>query len=166
VCAIDLAAGLIAAGAHQLALDSELFSAEREDPAVIPPLIEEVLRTASPIHAMYRTANEDVELGGVQIRKGDRMQIDYISASGSSGVQVHAGAESYHWRRTLSELERTLDPGSFLRIHRSYIVNGARIRRVKPLQKGEYAVFLQGNQVLDSGRTYRHVIEHFLEQRG
>ena len=115
-------------------------------------------------HMDQRLALRDEKSGAWQII--DKEEIDYISASGSSGVEVHAGAESYHWRRTLSELERTLDPGSFLRIHRSYIVNGARIRRVKPLQKGEYAVFLQGNQVLDSGRTYRHVIEHFLEQRG
>ena len=30
---------------------------------------------------MYRTANEDVELGGARIRKGDRLQIAYISAN-------------------------------------------------------------------------------------
>jgi cytochrome P450 len=30
---------------------------------------------------MYRTANEDVELGGAHIRKGDRLQIAYISAN-------------------------------------------------------------------------------------
>jgi cytochrome P450 len=77
----ETAAGLIAAGALQLARDPELFLASRQDPAVIPPIIEEVLRTASPIHAMYRTANEDVELGGAQIRKGDRLQIAYISAN-------------------------------------------------------------------------------------
>ncbi|HYR08240.1 MAG TPA: cytochrome P450 [Longimicrobium sp.] len=77
----ETAAGLIAAGALELARDPELFSAARQDPAVIPPMIEEVLRTASPIHAMYRTANEDVELGGAQIRKGDRLQIAYISAN-------------------------------------------------------------------------------------
>jgi cytochrome P450 len=77
----ETTAGLIAAGALQLARDPELFSAAREDPAVIPPIIEEVLRTASPIHAMYRTANEDVELGGAHIRKGDRLQIAYISAN-------------------------------------------------------------------------------------
>lgn len=77
----ETTAGLIAAGAHRLAIDPELFSAAKQDPAIIPPLIEEVLRTASPIHAMYRTANEDVELGGVHIRKGDRLQIAYISAN-------------------------------------------------------------------------------------
>lgn len=77
----ETTAGLIAAGALQLALDPELFSAARSDPAVIPPLVEEVLRTASPVHAMYRTATEDVELGGVHIKKGERLQIAYISAN-------------------------------------------------------------------------------------
>lgn len=115
-------------------------------------------------HSDQRLALRDERSGAWQII--DKEQIDYIAANGSAGVDVHAGAESYHWRRTLTDLERTLDPDSFLRIHRSFIVNGARIRRVKPLQKGEYAVFLQGDAVLDSGRTYRHVIERFLEQRG
>jgi two-component system LytT family response regulator len=115
-------------------------------------------------HPDHRLALRDERSGTWQII--EKEQIDYIAASGSSGVEVHVGADSYHWRRTLTELERTLDPDSFLRIHRSYIVNGARIRRVKPLQKGEYAVFLHGDTLVDSSRTYRHVIERFLEQRG
>jgi cytochrome P450 len=77
----ETTAGLIAAAALQLARDPELFAAARKDPAIIPSIVEEVLRVASPIHAMYRTANEDVELGGAHIRKGDRVQIAYISAN-------------------------------------------------------------------------------------
>ncbi|MCK6591896.1 MAG: cytochrome P450 [Polyangiaceae bacterium] len=77
----ETTAGLIAASALELARDPELFAAARKDPAIIPPILEEVLRMASPIHAMYRTANEDVELGGVHIKKGDRVQIAYISAN-------------------------------------------------------------------------------------
>jgi cytochrome P450 len=77
----ETTAGLIAAAALQLAHDPELFAAARKDPAIIPSIVEEVLRVASPIHAMYRTANEDVELGGAHIRKGDRVQIAYLSAN-------------------------------------------------------------------------------------
>jgi cytochrome P450 len=77
----ETTAGLIAASALELARDGELFTAARRNPSIIPPIIEEVLRVASPIHAMYRTANEDVELGGARIRKGDRLQIAYISAN-------------------------------------------------------------------------------------
>lgn len=77
----ETTAGLIGAAALELARDPELFSAARSDPSLIPPMVEEVLRTSSPIHAMYRTANEDVELDGVRIRKGDRLQITYVSAN-------------------------------------------------------------------------------------
>ncbi|APR77717.1 putative cytochrome P450 hydroxylase [Minicystis rosea] len=77
----ETTAGLIAASALELARDPELFAAARRDPSIIPPIIEEVLRVASPIHAMYRTANEDVEIGGVRIQKGERLQIAYISAN-------------------------------------------------------------------------------------
>jgi two-component system LytT family response regulator len=133
--------------------------------------IQQTVSRYSPMLADVRTERGDQRIALRDEKSGawqiiDKEEIDYISANGSYGVEVHASAETYHWRRTLTDLERTLDPRSFLRIHRSYIVNGGRIRRVKPLQKGEYAVFLQGNQVLDSGRTYRHVIEHFLEQWG
>ncbi|MFT3772678.1 MAG: cytochrome P450 [Minicystis sp.] len=77
----ETSAGLIAASALQLARDPDLFATAKKDPTIIPAIVEEVLRVASPIHAMYRTANEDVELGGVPIRKGDRLQIAYISAN-------------------------------------------------------------------------------------
>lgn len=59
-------AGLIAASALELARDPALFAAARRDLSIVPPIIEEVLRVASPIHSMYRTANEDVEIGGAR----------------------------------------------------------------------------------------------------
>lgn len=77
----ETTAGLIAAAALELARDPGLFAAARSDPSVIPMIVEEVLRISSPIHAMYRTANEDVEIGGARIPKGDRVQIAYISAN-------------------------------------------------------------------------------------
>lgn len=77
----ETAAGMITAATVEIARDPALFAALRDDPSKIPPVIEEALRTASPIHSMYRTANEDVEVGGVQIRKGERLQIAYISAN-------------------------------------------------------------------------------------
>jgi cytochrome P450 len=77
----ETTAGLIAAAALELAQNPELFAAARSDPSIIPFIIEEALRVASPVHTMYRTATEDVELGGAHIRKGDGVQIVYISAN-------------------------------------------------------------------------------------
>ncbi len=110
-----------------------------------------------------RIALQDGRTGTWHIVSRD--EIDWIGADGSAGVRVHIGKESYVLRKTLVELEHALDPRTFLRVHRSYIVNTNRIRQIKPLLKGEFAIILMDGTVLDSGRTYREPIERFLRLR-
>ncbi|CAL9313531.1 cytochrome P450 [Streptomyces sp. SudanB182_2057] len=50
----------------------------RERPATTA---EEIVRWATPVHAFQRTATQDTELGGVRIRKGDRVGLFYASAN-------------------------------------------------------------------------------------
>jgi cholest-4-en-3-one 26-monooxygenase len=54
----------------------ELFKAERPKTAV-----DEIIRWATPVNAFQRTATKDVELGGQQIRTGERVAIFYGSAN-------------------------------------------------------------------------------------
>ena len=54
----------------------ELFKSERPETAY-----DEILRWASPITSFQRTATEDLELGGKQIKKGDRLALMYGSAN-------------------------------------------------------------------------------------
>ncbi|KAA0916555.1 cytochrome P450 [Dietzia sp. ANT_WB102] len=54
----------------------ELFKSERPETAY-----DEILRWASPISSFQRTATEDLELGGQQIKKGDRLALMYGSAN-------------------------------------------------------------------------------------
>lgn len=122
-----------------------------------------VLAEVQGVHPDSRVAVQDVKTGTWHIVKKE--EIEWIQADGAARVRVRVGTESYVWKRTLTDLEHTLDPRSFLRIHRSYIVNAARIRHVKPIQKGEFAVILDAGTVLDTGRTYREVIERFLRER-
>ena len=90
-------------------------------------------------------------------------EIDWIEADGNH-VRLHKGKISHEWRRSLQEIERQLSGRDFMRVHRSFIVNTARIRSVKPLQKGEFALVLEGGAVVDTGRTYRDAIEQFLQR--
>lgn len=124
----------------------------------------------SPVLATLRSVRFDPRLAVRDIATGfwhivDQYGIDWIEGDGSSRVRVHAGSHGFVWKKTLSELEATLDPRVFLRIHRSYIVNTSRIKLVKPLQRGEYAVILEGDKVLDTGRTYHDAVERFLAVR-
>jgi cytochrome P450 len=53
----------------------------RDNPALIPSAVSEIIRWQSPIVHMRRTAVEDVELGGKQIRAGDKVCMWYISGN-------------------------------------------------------------------------------------
>ncbi len=54
----------------------ELFKKERPSTTA-----DEIIRWATPVSAFQRTANEDIELGGVQIKKGQRAVMSYRSAN-------------------------------------------------------------------------------------
>jgi cholest-4-en-3-one 26-monooxygenase len=54
----------------------ELYKRERPETAV-----DEVIRWATPVSAFQRTANEDTELSGVKIKKGERVVMSYRAAN-------------------------------------------------------------------------------------
>jgi cholest-4-en-3-one 26-monooxygenase len=51
------------------------------DPGLIPMAVEEMLRLTSPVHSFGRTATEDTELHGKQIKKGQTVLMVYPSAN-------------------------------------------------------------------------------------
>jgi len=80
--------------------------------------------------------------------------IDWIEAD-DKYVHLHAGPVSHMVRQTISSMEEQLDPEQFLRIHRSAVVNVARIRELRPLFSGEYGVILEGGTELTLSRNYK-----------
>ncbi|NKQ54285.1 cytochrome P450 [Amycolatopsis sp. K13G38] len=61
--------------------EPELMAAVRADRELVPVVIEEVLRLETPVQGIFRTANEDVEIGGVLIPKGSNIYLVYGSAN-------------------------------------------------------------------------------------
>ncbi|HWV86204.1 MAG TPA: cytochrome P450 [Capillimicrobium sp.] len=53
----------------------------RADPSLGKTAAEEMLRWATPVHHFRRTATEDVELGGAQIRAGDKVTTWFVSGN-------------------------------------------------------------------------------------
>lgn len=53
----------------------------RDNPALIPGLVSEIIRWQTPVIHMRRTALEDAEIGGKPIKKGDKVVIWYISGN-------------------------------------------------------------------------------------
>ncbi len=84
----------------------------------------------------------------------DTADIDWIEGAGSY-VRLHVGSRSYLLRDTLRHLESSLDPGRFLRIHRSAMVNRTRVQELRPRPHGESLVILGDGTELKLSRTYR-----------
>ena len=89
-------------------------------------------------------------------------EIDWIEAA-SNYVQIHTGSQHFLVRHTMNELEKKLNPRQFLRIHRSFIVNLAKIRGVQPCNSGEYMVLLHNGKELPSSRGYRDNLDSILK---
>ena len=51
------------------------------DPSLIPDAVEEFLRWASPVYHFRRTATRDVELGGQQIKEGEKVVMWFASGN-------------------------------------------------------------------------------------
>lgn len=77
----ETTSGLIGIMLLQLARQPEQWAALREDPGLAERAVEEALRRESPVQGLMRTATEDVEIGGVTIPKGARLQLLFASAN-------------------------------------------------------------------------------------
>ena len=88
-------------------------------------------------------------------------EVRWIGAEGNY-ARLHLPKQSWLTRRTLRELEETLDPSRFARIHRSHIVALAWIREVRSLGDGDHEVALDTGTRLVVTRTYRDDLEQRL----
>jgi two-component system LytT family response regulator len=89
--------------------------------------------------------------------------IDWIEAA-SYYACIHIGAATHILRRTLQELEQDLDSQTFVRIHRSIIVNLDRVRGLELQDGGEYEVVLDSAIRLRLSRRYRKRIQDRLAE--
>jgi two-component system LytT family response regulator len=80
--------------------------------------------------------------------------IDWIASEGDY-VRVHSGGRGFLHRETTAAMEARLDPAQFARIHRSTIVNVARIQELRPQGDREFLVVLKDGTRLKASRGYR-----------
>ena len=88
-------------------------------------------------------------------------EIDWIEAA-QNYVRLHAGKAEYLLHVSLSSLERSLDADTFLRIHRSTIINIRRIKEVHPMMHGEHLITLTTGARLQSGRLHSDRVKALL----
>ncbi|UEG48923.1 LytTR family DNA-binding domain-containing protein [Ferruginibacter lapsinanis] len=79
-------------------------------------------------------------------------QIQFIEAA-DDYVKVHTAEGYFLKNKTMAYFESVLDPNSFIRIHRSYIVNVQLITRLDPYEKETYVAVLSNGKQLPVSKT-------------
>jgi two-component system LytT family response regulator len=100
---------------------------------------------------------------GVRVTLVPVGDIDWIEAE-DYYAGIHVGARLYLLREPLWALERRLDPSCFLRIHRSALVNVARVRELCSLPGGEAELVLRDGTRLPVSRGRRRAVRAMLER--
>jgi two-component system LytT family response regulator len=88
-------------------------------------------------------------------------EIDWIEAD-DDVVHIHVGRDVLTCRDTLSHLEARLPASRFVRVHRSAIINLARVREVQPWFSGDYVIIMADGARVTTGRTYRSRVRQIL----
>jgi len=138
-----------------MALITDLSGKGEIEPEALAAVGQPVRRYATmlPIRSGRETVRLDVDT------------IDWIDAAGDY-MCLHAGGQTHVLRATMKELEDMLDPSVFQRVHRSTIVNLARVRSLRPHVNGECFLRLQSGQEVKLSRSFRDKVEMLLDKSG
>ncbi len=77
-------------------------------------------------------------------------------------AKIHGARGAHVVRETLQSLEASLDPRTFIRVHRSHLVNLEHVRQFQTSYKGDLAVILDDGTRLPLSRSYREQLEQRL----
>jgi two-component system LytT family response regulator len=131
------------------------------------------VRNASPrmdarvLEVLERIASQPIYLSRIAVRCAagtrfvDTKDVDWIKAA-ENYVELHMKSDCHLLEVTMGEIAKRLDPARFVRIHRSVMVNGERIRTVQSASHSEYLVTLVSGIQLRSGRTYKETMQRLI----
>jgi two-component system LytT family response regulator len=142
------------------------FSGERLGEALDRARVRMRTHEPAPVRDIVSVARPDrVPLQRILIR--DRAdvhvipvgKIDYLESQ-DDYVAVRTGGKTYLKEQTLAELEKLLDPGAFVRIHRRYILNLVRLAKIElAVTDSRFAILTDGTQLPVSRSGYARLRE-------
>ena len=81
-------------------------------------------------------------------------EIEWLEAQGNY-VNLHVDNRAYPLRSTMAAIQERLDPTTFVRVHRSYIINVNCLAEIEPLETGDARLTLRNGMQLQCSRTFR-----------
>ncbi|MGE0455091.1 MAG: protein kinase [Vicinamibacteria bacterium] len=115
----------------------------------VPLPVAELVEAARP---------ESAHAERILVREGARVHVipadklDYAQAQ-DDYVSLHSGGRELLKEQTLAELERSLDPARFVRIHRSYLLNLERLAKLELYAKDSRVAILNDGTKLPVSRA-------------
>lgn len=94
----DTTSSSTAGGLHGMIVNPENFARVKEDPGLIPGLVDEAIRWTSPVKHFMRNAAEDTVLRGQSIKAMDRLMMCY--PSGNRDTDVFADPDRFDITRS------------------------------------------------------------------
>ncbi|MBS1543840.1 MAG: response regulator [Bacteroidetes bacterium] len=123
------------------------FSKERFDKAVakwrqLQP------RSQVSMELLSEPAAQPEERNRLVVKKGNNILIVPISSvhyleAFDDYIKIHTKDGFYLKKKTMSHYEKVLEPGQFLRVHRSYLINLQELTRIEPMEKGHHVALLK-----------------------
>ncbi len=90
--------------------------------------------------------------------------IERICAAGNY-VEIHAAGKVHLVREPLSKLIAQLDPGEFIRVHRSHAVRVSFIAELHSMFSGDYELVLRNGERLALSRRYKALLPAAIRDR-
>lgn len=128
------------------------------DTARFGKALERAKQAASSARGKRRRLERIAIKGAGQVSFVGVDEIDWIEAADYYAA-LHVGPRTHLLRRTLAELEKDLDAELFVRVHRSTIVNVARVKALESGEDGEAVVVLVDGTQLRLSRRYRKPVQ-------
>lgn len=150
------------------------FSRERFGEAIqkLEARIENLAKTGEEQDSIGKIrihlAGSDEKLHRVVIKKSGKIHvistgdINFLEAQ-DDYVMIYTADGKYLKQQTMKYFETHLDPGQFVRVHRSYIANITCIERIEPYEKSNYILILKDGNKVPVSRSGMQVLKESLD---
>jgi two-component system, LytTR family, response regulator len=122
--------------------------------------------TIEELKNLFKDLSTPGEQTTISVKEGTKItvipvnDIVFLEAAGNY-VTIHTHSKKYLHKETLHSLEEKL-PATFIRVHKSTIVNTAYISELHSLYNGDFLIKLKTGKEVRLSRNYKNRIAHLL----
>jgi len=125
------------------------------------------MKRAIDYTTFIKNKENDKWLAQIPVRSGSKTElidVNDVLLFQAEGAYVQITTADKTWLITtpIYELESSLDPSRFSRVHRSAIVQMNAIKSIQSLMNGDYILLLKNGKEIRASRTYRQKIKKLI----